>query len=258
MTAAGISAKRNRPRTKSARSGKGSAAASARSATRRVVRALATAVLVPPLVSVAAVGLLRIFPPPTTSFVVQWRLAHAAVPQRKWTPWDDLSPYVPLAFVAAEDQKFPQHRGFDVEAIGNAIEERRTSGRVRGASTITQQVAKNVFLWPERSWLRKGLEVWLTVWIELLWPKQRILEMYVNVAQLGPGVFGAEAAARAYFGKSAGALTADEAAQLAAVLPDPDRLSARRPSAYVLERRAWILTQMRALGGTRYISELDS
>jgi monofunctional biosynthetic peptidoglycan transglycosylase len=225
--------------------------------TRRVVRWLWAVPLGAVLLSVAAVGWLRVFPPLTTAFAVQWRMSHGAPAQRRWASWDEISPHLAVAVIAAEDQRFPVHRGFDLQAIEDALEERRTRGRVRGASTISQQVAKNLFLWPGRSWVRKGLEAWLTAWIELLWPKRRILEMYLNVAQLGRGVFGAEAAARAFFGKPARALTREEAALLAAVLPDPVRLAAERPSPYVLERRAWILRQMQALGGTAYLDALD-
>jgi monofunctional biosynthetic peptidoglycan transglycosylase len=167
-----------------------------------------------------------------------------------------MSPDVALAVVAAEDQKFPVHSGFDLEAIEDAMDERKSGRRTRGASTISQQVAKNLFLWPGKNWLRKGLEAWLTIWIELLWPKQRILETYLNVAQFGPGVFGVEAAAHAYFHKPAAQLDRDEAALLAAVLPSPERFNAARPSNYVLERRSWILGQMRGLGGRSYIDAL--
>jgi monofunctional biosynthetic peptidoglycan transglycosylase len=172
--------------------------------------------------------------------------------------WNDISREAALAVVAAEDQKFAEHAGFDFEAIEDAIDERGTRTRVRGASTISQQVAKNLFLWPERSWLRKGIEVWFTLWIELLWPKQRILETYLNVAEFGPGVYGVEAAANAYFHKRAVALDRYEAALLAAVLPNPARLHAARPSSYVLERQSWIVRQMRALGGQSYLARLGA
>jgi monofunctional glycosyltransferase len=154
--------------------------------------------------------------------------------------------------VAAEDQKFPSHRGFDVESIGDAWEQ-RARGRVRGASTISQQVAKNLFLWSGRSWVRKGFEAWFTVLIESLWSKQRILEVYLNVAEFGPGIYGAEAAAQRHFGKPAAALTRREAALLAAVLPDPRAMRAAVPSAYVARRARWIERQAAQLGGPAYL-----
>ena len=151
--------------------------------------------------------------------------------------------------IAAEDQNFPTHRGFDVESIQKAIDAAERGRRLRGASTISQQVAKNLFLWSGRSFVRKGLEAYFTVLIELTWPKRRILEVYLNVAELGDGVFGVEAASQRFFKKPAAKLGPSEAALLAAVLPNPIRFRANRPSAYVEERRAWILQQMDQLGG---------
>jgi monofunctional biosynthetic peptidoglycan transglycosylase len=158
--------------------------------------------------------------------------------------------------IAAEDQQFPFHAGFDVESIREAVRDNARGGRVRGASTITQQVAKNLFLWPGRSWARKALEAWFTVLIEVTWPKERILETYLNVAEFGRGTFGVEAAARHFFGKPALRLSRREAATLAAVLPNPKQFRVERPSRYVRERRDWILRQMAALGGPRYLEEL--
>jgi monofunctional biosynthetic peptidoglycan transglycosylase len=172
-------------------------------------------------------------------------------------PWEEISPQAALAVVAAEDQRFFDHQGFDLSAIRDVLRGSRSGERMRGASTITQQVAKNLFLWSDRSFLRKGLEAGLTVFIELLWPKRRILEVYLNVAQLGPGTFGFEAASQRYFRKSAAALTPSEAALLAAVLPNPERLRAERPSAYVRQRQAWVLRQMRLLGGTALLRSID-
>jgi monofunctional biosynthetic peptidoglycan transglycosylase len=177
-------------------------------------------------------------------------------------PWGRISPHVRLAVVAAEDQKFPDHHGFDVAAIRSVVESRLADGAdgaaMRGASTISQQVAKNLFLWPGRSWLRKGMEAGLTLLIEALWTKRRILEVYLNVAQFGDDVYGVEAAARINFGKGADALTVHEAALMAAVLPNPVRLRIARPSAYVRERQRWILRQMRQLGGPGYLASIDS
>jgi monofunctional biosynthetic peptidoglycan transglycosylase len=230
-------------------------------AARRVLRsrraALASALMLAPVaLTLAVLVLLRWAPPPTTTFMVGWHLRHGVAPAQRWVPRSKISGALALAVIAAEDQRFPNHAGFDFDAIEDALRERRQRGRVRGASTITQQVAKNLFLWSGRSWIRKALEVGLTAAIEWLWPKRRILEVYLNVAEFADGVFGAEAAARWVFHKPALALDATEAAQLAAVLPDPRTLDAANPSAYVLERRAWILSQMRALGGPRYLAEI--
>jgi len=153
-----------------------------------------------------------------------------------------------LAAVAAEDQQFIVHHGFDVEAIRKAIEHNAKGGSVRGASTISQQTAKNLFLWTGRSWLRKGLEVWFTVLIELTWSKSRILTVYLNSAEFDRGVYGVEAAARHHFGTSAAQLSTRQAALLAAVLPSPLRYDASHPSAYVASRASWIQRQMRQLG----------
>jgi monofunctional biosynthetic peptidoglycan transglycosylase len=173
-----------------------------------------------------------------------------------WRSWDEISGQAALAVVAAEDQKFPQHRGFDFEQIDRALADRERGRRSRGASTITQQVAKNLFLWPGRSWFRKGLEAGLTVLIELAWPKQRILETYLNIAEFGPGTYGVQAAARRYFRKDAARLTRAESALLAAVLPSPARFNVAAPSRYVRQRQAWIERQMRSLGGVSYIESL--
>jgi monofunctional biosynthetic peptidoglycan transglycosylase len=160
--------------------------------------------------------------------------------------------------VASEDQKFPEHWGFDVEAIEKAYAINQHSHRVHGASTISQQVAKNLFLWSGRSYFRKGLEAYFTVLIETLWPKRRILEIYLNTAQFGHGVYGAEAAAQHFFHKSADRLNRSDAALLAAVLPSPERWSPAAPSRFVQQRRDWILGQMQALGGPEMLDEIDA
>ena len=166
------------------------------------------------------------------------RFERGAPVQQRWIPLSAISRELALSVVVAEDQKFPTHHGFDLAAIERATRESRQ--RVRGASTITQQLAKNLFLWPGRSWLRKGLEGYFTLLLEGLWPKRRILEVYLNVAEFGPGLYGAAAASERIFAKPASELTAREAALLAAVLPNPRRLSAARPSPYVLGRAAEI------------------
>lgn len=162
--------------------------------------------------------------------------------------FEAISPHLALAVIAAEDQNFPHHHGFDLGQIRQAVETHRQGGRLRGASTISQQLARNLYLWPDRSWIRKGLEFWFTAPLELFLPKQRLLEIYLNVAEFGEGVFGAEAAARHYFGKPARDLTRAEAALLATVLPAPKRLNAAQPDADMRRRQAWILAQMINLG----------
>ena len=160
--------------------------------------------------------------------------------------------------VASEDQKFPDHWGFDVEAIEKAYELNQHRHRVHGASTISQQVAKNLYLWSGRSYFRKALEAYFTVLIESCWPKRRILEIYLNIAEFGYGTYGAEAAAQRFFHKPASRLTRSDAAVLAAVLPNPQHYLASAPSRYVEQRRDWILNQMQALGGQEMLGEIDA
>lgn len=171
-----------------------------------------------------------------------------------WTPYEEISPEMALAVVASEDQRFPQHFGFDFEMMGNAFKNNLKGRRIKGASTISQQVAKNVFLWQGRSYFRKILEVWFTLLIEVIWGKQRILEVYLNVAETGPQTFGVGAASTRFFGKPAAALTRTEAARIAAVLPSPIRFSVTNPSGYVQRRTNAIARQMRALGGKSYLA----
>jgi monofunctional glycosyltransferase len=171
---------------------------------------------------------------------------------------EQISPHVALAVIASEDQQFPFHAGFDFNSIREAVRASEHGKRLRGASTISQQVAKNLFLWNGHSFVRKGLEAYFTVLIETLWPKERILEMYLNVAQFGAGIYGVQAAAARYFHTSASQLSSAQAALLAAVLPNPLRLQVERPSHYLLQRREWILTQMRDLGGAAYLRALES
>ncbi|TLY71080.1 MAG: monofunctional biosynthetic peptidoglycan transglycosylase [Gammaproteobacteria bacterium] len=176
----------------------------------------------------------------------------------EWVSLEQISPHAAIAVIASEDQLFPFHAGFDFDSIREAVRESERGGRLRGASTISQQVAKNLFLWSRHSLVRKGLEAYFTVLIEALWPKERILEMYLNVAQFGNGVYGVQAAAERFWHKPARRLTSADAALLAAVLPNPLRLHADRPSRYVLSRRDWILDQMRMLGGPEYLRALES
>lgn len=172
-----------------------------------------------------------------------------------WVSMDDISPWIGLAVIAAEDQNFPDHWGFDVTAIEKALSHNeRNENRIRGASTLSQQTVKNLFLWNGRSWLRKGLEAGLTLGVETVWSKKRILTVYLNIAEFGDGVFGVEAASQRYFGKPASRLTQSEAALLAAVLPNPLRYHAAAPSGYVRSRQAWIMRQMRQLGGETFMT----
>jgi monofunctional biosynthetic peptidoglycan transglycosylase len=204
--------------------------------------------------SALQVALLRFVDPPFSAFMLarqvsawtsgdfDFRIAH------DWRDLDAMAPSLPLALVAAEDQLFPDHRGFDLEAIEQARRNNARGRKVRGASTISQQVAKNLFLWSGRSWLRKGIEAWYTVLVEAFWPKHRILEMYANFAEFGDGVYGAQAASRTFFGRDAARLTSAQSARLAAVLPSPRRYSAGHPGPYVQRRTRGIERQMRQLG----------
>jgi monofunctional biosynthetic peptidoglycan transglycosylase len=214
--------------------------------------------------TVLSVVLMRFVPPVTSAFIVhayltawaegdfRWR-AH-----QSWVPYDQISANVKIAVIASEDQKFPTHYGFDLEQIDQAIEERESGRRVRGASTISQQVAKNLYLWPGQSFVRKGLEAYLTLLLESLWPKQRILEIYLNFAEFGPGIYGVGAAGPHYFRHSPAQLTPTEGALLAAVLPSPKHLKVDRPSAYVQRRIGTILAQEASLGGISYLRKIDA
>lgn len=208
--------------------------------------------------SVAAVAVYRLVPVPATPLMLlrlvgQMRDERRVVRfEKDWVGRDDISPHLRLAVVCAEDQRFPDHHGFDFAAIRKAIRHNQQSDRLRGGSTISQQTAKNVFLWYGRTWLRKGLEAWFTVWIELLWSKQRILTVYLNVVEFGDGVYGAEAAAQRFFRKPAKDLSRDEAALLAAVLPNPRLYSVASPGPQARRRQRWILEQMRRWPGDSF------
>ena len=213
------------------------------------------------LFTFAQVLALRWLPPPTSAFMLGRRVD--ALLERDWDfpiryQWRSaraISPNLPIALVAAEDQNFPNHRGFDFGAIDKAMANNKRGRKLRGASTISQQLAKNLFLWQGRSYLRKGLEAWYTVLIELSWPKSRILEVYANVVEFGDGIYGAEAAAQHFFHKPAARLSAGESARLAAVLPSPRRYDAARPGPYVQRRARWIERQVGHLGGPAYLEQ---
>jgi monofunctional biosynthetic peptidoglycan transglycosylase len=229
---------------------------------RRVLRGLALGVLAWGAVTVATVVAFRWIDPPFTAFMLADR-TKAFVSREQgydfahdWVEWDRISKEAALAVIASEDQQFPYHRGFDFKQIDKALRDRERGRRVRGASTISQQVAKNIYLWRGQSWVRKGLEAGITVLIETFWSKQRILEVYLNVAEFGRGTYGVQAASQRYFRKDAARLKRPEAALLAAVLPAPTRMRVNAPSHYVKRRQSKIQQQMYALGGTSYLARL--
>jgi monofunctional biosynthetic peptidoglycan transglycosylase len=229
----------------------------------RVSRIAGLAVVAWAAVTVLTVVALRWIDPPFTAFMVADRIG-ALVTRLpgydfayEWRDWEHISKNAAIAVVAAEDQKFPEHGGFDFKQIDKALADRERGRRVRGASTISQQVAKNLFLWRGQSWFRKGIEAGITVLIEAAWSKQRILEVYLNIAEFGRGTYGVQAASQKYFDKDAARLSQAEAALLAAVLPAPTRYKADAPSNYVRRRQAWIQRQVASLGGSAYISDLD-
>ena len=215
------------------------------------------------LLTLTPVVLLRWLRPLTTAFMLEARFEAWQAGDRTyhtdyaWVSLEEISPHAAMAVIASEDQQFPYHAGFDLQSIRAAVRASERGKRLRGASTISQQVAKNLFLSPAHSFLRKGLEAYFTVLIEALWPKERILETYLNIAQFGNGIYGVQAAAGRFWHKSARRLSPAEAALLAAVLPNPLRLHPDRPSRSVLMRRDWILGQMRALGGPAYLEALE-
>lgn len=210
------------------------------------------------LLSLALVVPLRWLPPPTSAYMIAAHLDDEAGrwPEYRWVAFEAISAQLAVAVLAGEDQRFPEHHGFDTVEIERALAAAERGDRLRGASTISQQVAKNLFLWSGRSYVRKALEAWFTLLIEACWSKRRILEMHLNLAQYGPMTFGAEAAAQRYFGKPAWDLDAGEAARLAAVLPNPLRYRVDAPDATVRARERHIRTQMRNLGGPAFLDRL--
>lgn len=197
---------------------------------------------------------LRFINPPTSNYIELNKRNHNTNIKQQWVDIDEVSLYFPNAVLASEDQQFPNHFGFDIKQIKLALNDK--NGISRGASTISQQTIKNLFLWPGKSYLRKGIEAWLVVWLELIVPKKRILEIYINFAQFGKSVFGVEAASQYYFNIPAKQLTAEQSALITASLPTPSRSNPAKPSAYLKERAAYILDQMPRIGGRRAITEL--
>ncbi|HWS39951.1 MAG TPA: monofunctional biosynthetic peptidoglycan transglycosylase [Arenimonas sp.] len=216
------------------------------------------------IITISQVLILKWLDPFTTSFMMT-RQASAILHadwsfqiDYRWRDLNDISKHLPLAAVASEDQRFPEHHGFDFTSIEKAYKSNLKGRKVRGGSTISQQLAKNLFLWSGRSYVRKALEAWYTFWIEMLWSKKRILEMYVNVVEFGNGVYGAEAASRRFFNMPAKSLSKTQSARLAAVLPNPKLYNAANPGPYVRRRTSTIERQMRALGGSSYLKDCCS
>lgn len=237
----------------------GARGARRRSFVRRWLRRLLWLVVAFVAVTWLPVVTLRFVPPFTSAYMLERKLAQAwhghygFTIHYQWVTWKRIAPVAPLAMVAGEDQTFPFNHGFDIASIRSAIDVAEAGGRLRGASTITQQTARNLFLWSGGGFFRKGLEAYFSVLIDITWPKRRVLEVYANIAELGNGIYGVEAAAQAYFHESASRLTAHQAALLAAVLPNPRGWHADRPSPYIQRRAAWIEQQMRQLGGVSYV-----
>ncbi len=216
------------------------------------------------ILSAIALSILLVLPlrwvnPVTSSYMLQARWLEGVGVTQQWRDSETIAWPMKMAVIAAEDQRFPEHYGFDVQAIRQAIEDSHSGNGLRGASTITQQVARNLYLWPGESslsrWSRKGLEAWFTGWLEMLLSKQRILEIYLNIAELGPGIYGVEAASRHYFSSTAGQLNQPQAAALAALLPSPKTYSLFQPSARQRERREWIQQQIRQLGEAGFLQQ---
>lgn len=207
-------------------------------------------------ISIGLVIIFRFIPVPVTlTMMGQW--IKQGELHYDWEPIENISDEMKIAVVAAEDQLFPEHYGFDIEAIRNALKKNQKSGRKRGGSTISQQTAKNVFLWQGRSWFRKGLETYFTFLIETIWGKKRILEVYLNVAEMGPGTFGAQAAAKKYYSIDARKLSRAQAAGIAAILPSPRKWKLNPMGNYVAKRKNHIQRQIRQLGGIAYLKSLN-
>ena len=215
------------------------------------------------LISVVAVLTLKWIDPFTSSIMIQRKITSifssdkSSTINYSWVNYDDISVNAKLAVIAAEDQNFPYHIGFDFEQIGKAINENQRGRRMRGASTITQQVAKNLFLWNGKSFIRKGFEAYFTVLIEFFWSKRRILEVYLNITEMGNMIFGISASGKNYFKRSAAKLTNEQAALIVAILPNPLKYSVTHPSGYTLKRKNWILNQMKSLGGNSYLEIIN-
>jgi len=234
-----------------------------RSAPWRLGRALLYTVTGALALAALSVLLLRWIDPFTSAFMLEariealWHGEHDYQTRYQWVPLEAIAPQAAIAVIASEDQQFPFHAGFDFKSIREAVRAHERGGKLRGASTISQQVAKNLFLWSGRNFVRKALEAMFTVMIEAMWPKERILEIYLNIAEFGRGVYGVQAAARVFFHKDALRLNSAESALLAVVLPNPRLYRVDAPSRFVLNQREWTLRQMANLGGAAYLSAIE-
>ena len=231
---------------------------------RRWRRWLLFLFLLPILLSLLAVLIFRFVAPPLSGVMAQ-RIIEARQAGEdgfrvdyQWCPFESYGPYLPLAVIASEDQRFLDHHGFDTVEIQKALDDAEDGGRLRGASTVSQQVAKNLFLWSGRSWVRKGLEVYFTAMLELAWPKRRLLETYLNIAETGDGMFGFCAACERRFGKPCSTLAPYQLALMVATLPDPRRRRADQPTPYLHQRASWIVRQMDQLGGPAWLQQMES
>lgn len=210
-----------------------------------------------------SVLVLKWIAPPTSSFMIQrniaawWNNEESFELHYDWADWEEISPYVKVAAITSEDQRFAEHWGLDLEAIQEAVDEYQKGESLRGASTITQQVAKNLFLWPGQSYFRKGIEAYLSLLIEALWSKKRILEIYLNIVEFGNGVYGVKAASETYFNANAQNLNMIQSALMITALPSPRRYNLANPSPYMIDRRNWILQYMFYLGNTDYLKKLE-
>lgn len=220
---------------------------------KKALQTLGLIIVVPFIATFIAVVIYRFVPVTDTPFMRVMAAKNGVEVNQKWVPLSEISPALPLAVVSSEDNLFTKHNGFSWTAIKAAFAHNNKGGkRIHGGSTISQQTAKNVFLWNDRSWIRKAIEVPITVMIELVWGKERIMEVYLNIIEFGPGTYGAEAAAQKYFHHSAAKLTREEAALMVAVMPSPVRMKIAAPSPYVIKRQAHILSLMRKIGRVNY------
>lgn len=230
---------------------------------KRIARLLAAFLIAFIYLSFVSVLLLKWVQPPTSAFMLQrqlemyWNDTRDREITYEWADWEEISPYVKVAAITSEDQRFAEHWGLDLDAIEKAIDEHQRGESLRGASTITQQTAKNLFLWPGQSFLRKGIEAYLSVLMEALLSKKRILEIYLNIAEFGDGVYGVKAASETYFNSDPASLDMIQSALLVTSLPSPRRYNLAKPSPYMIKRRNWILQYMFYLGNTDYLKKLE-
>lgn len=225
---------------------------------KKTLKITAKVIIALMLLSILSVLIMRWVNPFGSMLMLERKISNWSITQQRiWKDWDEISDNIKVAVIASEDQNFPNHWGFDFEAINRAIKYNKKNKKLRGASTISQQVAKNIFLWPARSWVRKGFESWFTIWIELMWSKKRTLEIYLNSVEWGEGIFGIEAASQYYFNVSANQLTTYQASLLAATLPNPRKWNPAKPNSNIETKAEWIRTQMQNLGNKTYLEQLN-